>query len=92
MSGPAVPELGDVLRYTIAPIASRLMWPRLKIFRPAPVPANFASFSREMAVRPSQIRAEAAESALLVPGAYAASGDYGTITAQWRSLSAPEIT
>jgi hypothetical protein len=42
MSGPAVPVLGDALRYTIAPIACRLMWPRLmrKIFGPAPVPAN----------------------------------------------------
>jgi pimeloyl-ACP methyl ester carboxylesterase len=81
MSGAAVPVVGDVLRHTVAPIAGRLMWPGLlrKIFGPAPVPAKFAAFPREMAVRPSQIRAEAAESALLVPTAHAASSDYATI-------------
>jgi pimeloyl-ACP methyl ester carboxylesterase len=81
MSGPAVPVLGDVLRYTIAPIASRLMWPLLmrKIFGQAPVPVKFGRFPKEMAVRPSQIRAEAAESALLVPMAAATSGAYAEL-------------
>ncbi|HEX2256008.1 MAG TPA: alpha/beta hydrolase [Afifellaceae bacterium] len=81
ISGPAVPVLGDVVRYTIAPIASRLAWPLLmrKIFGPAPVPAKFRRFPKEMAVRPSQIRAEAAESALLIPTAAAASGNYASL-------------
>ncbi len=81
LSGPAVPLLGDVARYTIAPIASRLVWPLLmrKIFGPAPVPAKFERFPKEMAVRPSQIRAEAAESALLIPTAAAACSRYGTL-------------
>ena len=81
MSGPAVPLLGDIARYTVAPIASRLAWPLLmrKIFGPAPVPAKFRRFPREMAVRPSQIRAEAAESALLIPVAAAASADYAAL-------------
>ena len=81
MSGPAVPVLGDVARYTIAPIVSRLVWPLLmrKIFGPAPVPSKFRRFPKEMAVRPSQLRAEAAESALLIPTAAAASGDYSTL-------------
>src|SRR6187200_3433342 len=36
VSAPAVPLVGDVLRYTIAPIVSRVMWPLLmtKIFGP----------------------------------------------------------
>lgn len=57
LSGPAVPLLGNVARYTIAPIASRPLWPLLlrKIFGPAPVPAKFRDFPEEMAVRPSQI-------------------------------------
>jgi pimeloyl-ACP methyl ester carboxylesterase len=78
MSGPAVPLLGDIARYTVAPIASRLMWPLLmrKIFGPAPVPAKFKAFPKEMAVRPWQLRAQAAEAALLVPTAAAASADY----------------
>jgi pimeloyl-ACP methyl ester carboxylesterase len=34
------------------------------------VPKKFDGFPKEMAVRPSQIRASAAESALMVPGAF----------------------
>ena len=82
LSGPAVPLLGDVSRYTIAPLASRLIWPLLmrKIFGPAPVPEKFRGFPEEMAVRPSQIRAEAAESALLIPSAAAMCKDYPALT------------
>ena len=82
MAAPAVPVLGDIMRYTIAPFAIRLMWPLLlrKIFRPAPVSEKFEGFPREMAVRPSQIRAEAAESALLIPAATTASAHYGELT------------
>lgn len=81
MSGPAVPLLGDVVRYTIAPIASRLAWPLLmpKIFGPAPVPAKFKRFPKEMAVRPSQLHAEAAESALLIPTAATTSASYTSL-------------
>jgi pimeloyl-ACP methyl ester carboxylesterase len=72
VSAPAVPLVGDVLRYTIAPIVSRVMWPLLmtKIFGPRSVPEKFEGFPKEMAVRPSQIRASAAESALMIPDAF----------------------
>lgn len=78
MSGPAVPLIGTIMRYTLAPLMSRLIWPLLlrKIFGPAPVPTKFKGFPKEMAVRPSQILAAAAESGLLVPMAHAASGNY----------------
>ncbi|WP_375263977.1 alpha/beta fold hydrolase [Palleronia sp.] len=68
MAGPAIPLVGDIIRYTISPILSRLMWPLMmrKIFGPQTVPAKFRSFPKAMAVRPSQIRASAAESALMV--------------------------
>lgn len=81
LSGPAVPLLGDVARHTVAPLAGRLLWPVLlrKIFGPAPVPAKFRAFPREMALRPSQIRAEAAESALLIPWAARACGDHAAL-------------
>lgn len=77
-SGPAVPVLGDLMRYTISPIAARLIWPLLmrRIFGPAPVPPKFRSFPREMAVRPSHLRASAAESALMIPMAWANSARY----------------
>ncbi|WP_306754507.1 alpha/beta fold hydrolase [Paracoccus actinidiae] len=82
LSGPAVPLVGDVSRYTIAPLVSRLVWPLLlrKIFGPAPVPAKFKGFPEEMAVRPSQIRSEAAESALLIPAAAVMCKDYAALT------------
>ena len=72
VSAPAVPLVGDVLRYTIAPVVSRVMWPLLmtKIFGPRSVPEKFEGFPKEMALRPSQIRASAAESALMIPDAF----------------------
>ena len=81
MAGPAVPLVGDAMRYAISPILSRLMWPLLmrQLFGPQPVPAKFASFPKTMAVRPSQIRASAAESALMVPDAFAARHTYSSL-------------
>lgn len=69
LSPPAIPLIGDLLSYTISPILSRLMWPLLlrKMFGPSPVPKKFEGFPAEMALRPSQIRASAAESALMIP-------------------------
>jgi pimeloyl-ACP methyl ester carboxylesterase len=71
-SWPAVPVLGDILRYTISPLLARLMAPVVyrKMFAPSPVAPRFAGeLPLELAVRPSQIRASAAESALMIPGA-----------------------
>lgn len=78
---PAVPVAGDVIRYTISPVLSRLMWPLLmrKIFGPEPVPGKFAGFPKAMAVRPSQIRASAAESALMAPDALATRDTYARL-------------
>jgi pimeloyl-ACP methyl ester carboxylesterase len=41
-----------------------------KIFGPRAVPTKFEAFPKEMALRPSQIRASAAESALMIPDAF----------------------
>lgn len=78
MSTPAAPLVGDVIRYSISPIVSRLLWPLMlkKIFGPQPVPAKFSGFPDAMAVRPSQIRASASESALMIPDAFRARGSY----------------
>jgi pimeloyl-ACP methyl ester carboxylesterase len=72
LSVPAVPFVGDVLRHSIGPIVGRAIWPLLmaRIFGPQSVPPKFAGFPRELAVRPSQIRASAAEAALMIPGAF----------------------
>ena len=47
-----------------------------KLFGPAPVPPKFAGFPEEMAVRPSQLRASAEESGLMVEAAGRASRHY----------------
>ena len=82
-SGPALPVIGDVMSHTLAPIIGRAIWPLVmkKIFGPAPIPAKFRRFLREMALRPSQIRASAAESALMIPDAFAARGEYPKVKA-----------
>ena len=70
--------MGDIMRYTVSPIVARLTWPLLMrtLFGPQSVPEKFAGFPKAMAVRPSQIRASAAEAALMVPGAVAAADTY----------------
>ena len=53
---PAVPLLGDLMRYTVSPILGRLLWPawlRL-LFAPGPVPRRFKPFPAWMALRPSR--------------------------------------
>jgi pimeloyl-ACP methyl ester carboxylesterase len=81
LSAPAVPLLGDVLGHTMSPIVSRLMWPLVmaKIFGPRSVPAKFEGFPKEMALRPSQIHASAAESALMIPDAFHSSDEYANL-------------
>ncbi len=82
MSGPAVPLVGDIIRYTVSPPVARLLWPKMirKLFSPAPVAATFEAVPPEMAIRPSQLRASAAESALMIPDALAIQGRYGELT------------
>lgn len=81
MSAPAIPGLGDILSYTLSPLLGRMVWPLLLkvIFGPRSVPSKFGAFPKAMAVRPSQIHASAAESALMIPAAFAARGEYGNL-------------
>ena len=78
LSGPAIPVVGDILSHTFAPLISRAVWPLLlrKIFGPAPIPKKFDGFPKSMALRPSQIRASAAESAYMIPNAFAERQEY----------------
>jgi pimeloyl-ACP methyl ester carboxylesterase len=77
-SGPAVPVIGDIMSLTLAPLISRAMWAIAigNMFGPKPVPAKFSGFPKEMALRPSHIRAGAGESAMMIPDAFAFQGDY----------------
>jgi pimeloyl-ACP methyl ester carboxylesterase len=84
LSPPAIPVIGDVLSHTVSPLLSRLVWPLLlrKIFGPSAVPRKFQGFPEEMVVRPSQIRASAAESALMIPAVH-------TLRKKYRQLQVP---
>jgi pimeloyl-ACP methyl ester carboxylesterase len=81
-SQPAVPVIGDVMRHTVSPFIGAAMMPRInsKVFSPAPVPKRWTEeFPLEMTLRPSQIRAEAEEAAMMIPAAAALSGRYADL-------------
>jgi len=70
MSGPAMPVFGDLLRYTISPIISWAIMPKLlrTLFAPRAVSPDFKNgFPISLSLRPKQLRAAAEESAFLVP-------------------------
>lgn len=70
MSGPALPLLGDLMRYTISPIVSWAILPKLigTVFAPRAVPPEFKNeFPISLSLRPKQLRAAAEESAFLIP-------------------------
>jgi pimeloyl-ACP methyl ester carboxylesterase len=82
MSGPAIPVLGDLVRYTIAPIISWAILPALfrKIFAPGAVPEDFLHhFPASLTIRPKQLRAAAEESAFLIPEATRLQSRYSSI-------------
>jgi pimeloyl-ACP methyl ester carboxylesterase len=82
-SPPAIPILGDLLRFSISPILGKLLQPRLlkEMFAPLPVPASFALGSTpNMSVRPAQIRAESQDGVAMIPGALAMRHRYQELT------------
>ena len=81
LSPPGIPVLGAFLRHTVSPLLGSALWPAFmrRLFGPGPVPRRFLRFPKWMSLRPSQLRAEAAESALMVPAAAALSRRYGDL-------------
>jgi pimeloyl-ACP methyl ester carboxylesterase len=80
-SVPAIPVLGDLMRFTVSPLLGRLMWSTLVryLFDPSPVTDNFKRFPVWMALRPSQLRASAAETALMLPNTFVLGRHYDEI-------------
>ncbi|MFD1787521.1 alpha/beta fold hydrolase [Sphingomonas floccifaciens] len=78
---PAIPLLGDVIANTTAPLTALLTGPAAvkASFAPAEVSEKFASFPRALALRPSQVRATAADAAMMVPCAVGLSKRYGEL-------------
>jgi len=71
LTGPAIPVIGDVMSHTVSPLLGRLLWPGFvkRVFSPRPVDAAFRRWPKWISLRPSQVRAEAAETALMIPSA-----------------------
>lgn len=81
MSVPGLPILGDIFAYTTAPLTGLLTGPiGVKAsFSPAPVPDAVTALPVALSLRPSQIRATAADTAMMVPGAMSLSARYGEL-------------
>jgi len=72
MAGPTLPVIGDVLRYTLSPVAGRIMAPAIlrHLFAPAPVTDRFQRlYPVSQSLRPSQLRASAAEAGAIMTAA-----------------------
>ena len=83
LSAPAIPVFGDLLRYTISPVLSWFLLPKLLriMFAPRTVPARFLrEFPLSMTVRPVQLRAAAEETAMMIPCAANLQGRYDGLT------------
>ena len=75
----AVPIIGDLLSYTVAPLLGRAMRSRVfrKLFAPAAVPPRFqADFPSELSLRPSQLKASAEDTVSMTPSAAALAKRY----------------
>jgi pimeloyl-ACP methyl ester carboxylesterase len=84
LSSPAaIPLLGDLLRYSIAPLLGRLMQPLLLkgMLTPLRVPADFKTGpAPKMSLRPGQIRAESQDGVAMIAGALAMRHRYQELT------------
>ncbi|MBC7446330.1 MAG: alpha/beta hydrolase [Polaromonas sp.] len=79
----ALPVLGDVMRYTVTALSSRALLGKMAkgMFSPRDVPANFfPEVSREMMLRPVQLRANAEDAAFMIPAAKSLSSRYHELT------------
>jgi pimeloyl-ACP methyl ester carboxylesterase len=85
-SGPAVPVIGDLMRYTVSPIVGRMLWRPIakRAFAPMDVDVRFRALPVWMMLRPSQLRASAAETAMMVPSAM-------TLAKRYQELKVPAV-
>jgi pimeloyl-ACP methyl ester carboxylesterase len=71
-SPPAIPVIGDAIRYTIGPLIGRVIAPKMirTMFAPAPVPPSFTeAVPIPMMLRPWQIKASSEDAAAMIPAA-----------------------
>ena len=78
----ALPVVGDVMRYTVTALSARAMLNGMVkgLFAPKEVPAGFfPALSREMMLRPVQLRATAEDAAFMIPAARTNSNRYNDL-------------
>jgi pimeloyl-ACP methyl ester carboxylesterase len=69
-SGPAIPVIGDVMRYTISPPVTAALLPRLyaKLFEPARINPRFeVEFPHDLVLRPEHLRSASVDNTLMIP-------------------------
>ncbi|WP_245264930.1 alpha/beta fold hydrolase [Mesorhizobium opportunistum] len=78
---PALPVIGTVFRHTLLPLLVRHAWPWAmgKIFQPAAIAGDFAALAKDVASRPSQLRAVCFESASMLGAALSRKASYRDI-------------
>lgn len=82
LSPPSVPLLGDIMRYTVSPLLGRALAPLMmsKSFAPSSVTEDFRSrFPLDLALRPSQLRASAEETASMTSAAASFQNHYRSL-------------
>src|SRR4030095_16673752 len=78
----ALPVLGDAMRYTVAALSARatLKGAVKGMFAPLEIPTHFFdTLSREMMLRPSQIRANAEDATFMMPAAASMAARYSEL-------------
>jgi pimeloyl-ACP methyl ester carboxylesterase len=78
---PAIPVIGDLMRFTVSPLLGRLAWPLAAkgMFSPHEVTETFRREDPWMLLRPGQVRATAEEAALMVEAAAGLEKRYGEL-------------
>ena len=78
---PAIPGIGTLLRHTLSPLIGRAMWPALSrmLFGPADITPGFRQWPVWMTLRPEQLRASAADTAMMIPQAIHMADRYGEL-------------
>lgn len=77
-SSPAIPLIGDLMRFTVSPVMGRMLWRPLtkQMFAPLPVAQSFRKTPPWLMLRPRQVRASAADGAMMIPAAMALARRY----------------
>jgi pimeloyl-ACP methyl ester carboxylesterase len=78
---PAIPVIGDLMRYTVSPWIGRLMWRSTAklLFAPSQITDSFRAYPAWMSLRPLPMRASAAEMGLAVVAAARMQKEYRDI-------------